>query len=56
MKVGRLPFAMTFVARSPPELYVTNLGMFEYQALPGADAKEARRHRFTVSGLRISER
>ena len=40
VKVGRLPFAMTL---SPDrlKLYVTNLGMFEYQALPGADMKQA---------------
>jgi len=37
VKVGRLPFA---VALSPDrkKLYVTNLGMFEYKAIPGADA------------------
>lgn len=40
VRVGRLPFAM---ALSPDRrrLYVTNLGMFEYQAIPGADAKQA---------------
>ena len=40
VKVGRLPFAM---ALSPDrrKLYVTNLGMFEYQAVPGADMKQA---------------
>ena len=40
VKTGRLPFAL---ALSPDRrrLYVTNLGMFEYQAIPGADAKEA---------------
>jgi DNA-binding beta-propeller fold protein YncE len=38
VKVGRLPFA---IALSPDHnrLYVTNLGMFEYSALPGADRK-----------------
>ena len=38
VKVGRLPFA---IALSPDQrrLYVTNLGMFEYQSLPGADRK-----------------
>ena len=40
VKVGRLPFAMAF-APARQRLYVTNLGMFQYQALPGADAKEA---------------
>jgi DNA-binding beta-propeller fold protein YncE len=41
VKVGRLPFALTL---SPDQrrLYVTNLGMFEYSALPGADRKRAR--------------
>ena len=38
VKVGRLPFA---IALSPDQrrLYVTNLGMFEYKSLPGADPK-----------------
>ncbi|MCX6610459.1 MAG: hypothetical protein NTW74_06360, partial [Acidobacteria bacterium] len=38
VKVGRLPFA---IALSPDHrhLYVTNLGIFEYQSLPGADRK-----------------
>ena len=40
VKVGRLPFAMTLSA-DRRKLYVTNLGMFEYQAIPGADAKQA---------------
>ncbi|MEO8594399.1 MAG: alkaline phosphatase family protein [Candidatus Solibacter sp.] len=40
LKVGRLPFAMTLSA-DQRKLYVTNLGMFEYQALPGAVAKQA---------------
>jgi len=41
VKVGRLPFA---VALSPDRkrLYVTNVGMFAYKAIPGADAKRAR--------------
>jgi DNA-binding beta-propeller fold protein YncE len=41
VKVGRLPFA---VALSPDakRLYVTNLGIFEYSALPGADRKRPR--------------
>jgi YVTN family beta-propeller protein len=41
IRVGRLPFA---VALSPDrrKLYVTNLGMFQYQALPGADRKQAK--------------
>jgi YVTN family beta-propeller protein len=36
VRVGRLPFA---VALSPDKrkLYVTNVGMFEYKAIPGAD-------------------
>jgi YVTN family beta-propeller protein len=41
VKTGRLPFAL---ALSPDRrrLYVTNLGMFEYRPIPGADAKNAR--------------
>ena len=41
VKVGRLPFA---VALSPDrkKLYVTNVGMFEYRAIPGADPADAR--------------
>ncbi len=41
IRVGRLPFAL---ALSPDRkrLYVTNFGMFEYQALPGADPKQAK--------------
>ncbi len=41
IRLGRLPFA---IALSPDrrKAYVTNLGMFEYKALPGADAKSPR--------------
>src|SRR5205814_990975 len=41
VRVGRLPFAL---ALSPDRkrLYVTNFGMFEYQALPGVDKKQAK--------------
>ncbi|HXA51273.1 MAG TPA: alkaline phosphatase family protein [Candidatus Acidoferrum sp.] len=41
IKTGRLPFA---IALSPDRhrLYVTNIGMFEYQAIPGADPAQAR--------------
>jgi YVTN family beta-propeller protein len=41
VKVGRLPFAL---ALSPDrnKLYVTNVGMFQYRAIPGADPKQAR--------------
>jgi len=41
IKVGRLPFAL---ALSPDahRLYVTNIGLFEYQAVPHADAKNSR--------------
>jgi YVTN family beta-propeller protein len=39
VKVGRLPFAMTLSA-DRRKLYVTNLGMFEYQAVSGADVKQ----------------
>ena len=39
-RVGRLPFA---IALSPDRmrLYVTNVGMLEYKAIPGADPKRA---------------
>jgi YVTN family beta-propeller protein len=40
VKVGRLPFAMT-LSPDRRKLYVTNLGMFEYHAVPGADMKQA---------------
>src|ERR1019366_2215183 len=40
VKVGRLPFAMTLSA-DRRKLYITNLGMFEYQAVPGADVEQA---------------
>ena len=41
LRVGRLPFA---IALSPDRrrLYVTNVGMFEYRTIPGADPKDAR--------------
>ncbi len=41
LRVGRLPFAM---ALSPDRqrLYVTNIGMFSYQPIPGAGLKDAR--------------
>ena len=41
IRVGRLPFKL---ALSPDQkrLYVTNIGMFEYSALPGVDRKNAR--------------
>ena len=35
VRVGRLPFAMT-LSLDRRRLYVTNVGMFQYQALPGA--------------------
>ncbi len=40
VKVGRLPFALT-LSEDRRKLYATNLGMFEYRALPGADKKQA---------------
>ena len=40
VKVGRLPFALT-LSPDRRKLYVTNLGMFEYQAVPGADMEQA---------------
>ncbi len=41
LRTGRLPFR---VALSPDrrQLYVTNVGMFEYKPVPGADRKRAR--------------
>ncbi len=41
VRVGRLPFAL---ALSPDrkKLYVTNVGMFEYKMIPGADPAHAR--------------
>jgi YVTN family beta-propeller protein len=41
IRLGRLPFA---VALSPDKhiAYVTNIGIFEYRAIPGADPKRAR--------------
>src|SRR5437879_11691179 len=41
LRLGRLPFA---VALSPDRrrAYITNIGMFEYKAVPGADPKRAR--------------
>lgn len=41
IRVGRLPFAL---ALSPDQskLYVTNIGMFEYQVIPGASVKDPR--------------
>src|SRR5258706_4325834 len=41
LRLGRLPFA---IALSPDRrrAYITNIGMFEYKAVPGADRKLAR--------------
>ena len=41
LRLGRLPFAL---ALSPDKrrAYVTNIGMFEYKPIPGADPKRAR--------------
>jgi YVTN family beta-propeller protein len=39
VRVGRLPFAITLSPDSK-RAYVTNIGMFEYKALPGADPKQ----------------
>ncbi len=41
VRLGRLPFA---IALSPDrrKAYVSNLGMFQYEAIPGADRKQAR--------------
>src|ERR1035438_6224179 len=40
VKVGRLPFALA-LSEDRRKLYVTNLGMFEYRAVPGADSNRA---------------
>ncbi len=39
-RAGRLPFAVAYDA-SRREAYVTNIGMFEYRAIPGTDPKNA---------------
>ncbi len=41
VRVGRLPFAIA-LAPDGKRAYVTNLGMFQYQPVPGADPKRAR--------------
>ena len=41
MGVGRLPFAIA-LAPGHKRIYVTNIGMFSYKVLPGADSKRAR--------------
>ncbi len=41
VKVGRLPFALA-LAPDGKRAYVTNLGMFEYSALPGVTKQNAR--------------
>jgi len=41
VRTGRLPFSVA-LAPDGKRVYVTNIGMFEYQAVPGADAKNAR--------------
>jgi len=41
VRVGRLPFALT-LSPDRQKLYVTNLGMFLYQPIPGADPQQAR--------------
>lgn len=41
LKVGRLPFSIS-LAPDGKRVYVAHIGMFEYQAVPGADAKNAR--------------
>ncbi|HEV3202463.1 MAG TPA: alkaline phosphatase family protein, partial [Bryobacteraceae bacterium] len=40
LRLGRLPFAIALSADGR-KAYVTNIGMFEYQAVPGADPKQA---------------
>src|SRR5262249_14535966 len=41
LRLGRLPFALALSA-DRRKAYVTNIGMFEYRAIPGADRKQAR--------------
>jgi YVTN family beta-propeller protein len=41
VRVGRLPFAMA-LSSDRRKLYVTNVGMFEYRMIPGADPAQAR--------------
>ena len=41
VRTGRLPFALAYDA-AKREAYVTNLGMFEYRAIPGTNPKNAR--------------
>jgi YVTN family beta-propeller protein len=41
VRVGRLPFAIA-LAPDGRRAYVTNVGMFEYRPIPGADRKQAR--------------
>ncbi len=53
IRTGRLPFAVT-LAPDGRTAYVTDLGMFEYSALPGADPERSETHRPAVSGIRIS--
>jgi YVTN family beta-propeller protein len=40
LRLGRLPFAIALSADGR-KAYVTNIGMFEYRAVPGADAKRS---------------
>jgi YVTN family beta-propeller protein len=39
IKVGRLPFAVT-LSPDRRKLYITNVGMLEYQVIPGADSRQ----------------
>ncbi len=41
VRVGRLPFALA-LSQDGRKAYVTNIGMFEYQPIPGADPKNPR--------------
>jgi DNA-binding beta-propeller fold protein YncE len=42
LRVGRLPFAIS-LAPDARRVYITNLGMFEYHAIPGANVNDAGR-------------
>jgi YVTN family beta-propeller protein len=41
VRVGRLPFAMA-LSPNRTKLYITNVGMFEYRLIPGADPAQPR--------------
>ena len=52
VRLGRLPFAL---ALSPDKrkAYVTNIGMFQYQPVPGVERNNLRETGLALSGFRI---